>query len=217
MVMIGPASAMIDDLDETTTGMLLGEIRSELENDHRLQISQKHPQEDPGDAGPDEKDPEQETSDLLGIMPVPPKQITQTVLSNLTIIQGLVHETLSDVERGVQALKSTLVPKDSDEKETTPQSTLTEEPPAKWYQSTAVWVAAAAASSGTAALFWLAGSSAAVTPSAKKPIFSPLFTRFEGQKVLEHPRRAELYGHVAEKQAFDCKTCATKPDCPAQP
>ncbi|MGB1697331.1 MAG: winged helix-turn-helix transcriptional regulator [Thermoplasmatota archaeon] len=201
LVLIGPAGALIGELDETATGMLPDEVRSELENDRRLQLSPKQTQQegDPQETEPREGDPDPEETGPLSVIPFTPKQALQAVASNLTLIEGLINTAISDVEREVNALQSTLLAETTAENDTTPQSTLTEEPAAKWYQHTAVWVAAAVASSGTIALFWLAGSSAAVTPTAKKPMFSPLFTRFEGQKVLEHPRRAELYGHVAEK------------------
>lgn len=66
-----------------------------------------------------------------------------------------------------------------------------------WISTPAILVASAAIAS-VAAYMWVAGSSTAVS-SGKKPLFSPLFTRFEGEKVMEHPKRSELYTHIAEK------------------
>lgn len=93
--------------------------------------------------------------------------------------------------------------------ESNTQGAAVEEAPSNVKAVMMATVAAAATAGSLFAMFWTAGStagSAGAAASAKSstaglkrvaPVFSPLFTRFEGREVLKHPNRAELYGLIS--------------------
>lgn len=117
---------------------------------------------------------------------------TNYILAEVQTMFGVIEQEIANIQ---ETIKLDLPGDESESYE--PASKLSTPEDAKWYAQPAVWVAAAVAGSG-AAFLWVTGSSAAAT-GARKPIYSPLFTRFEGEKVLDHPRRAQLYAAVSEQ------------------
>ncbi len=82
------------------------------------------------------------------------------------------------------------------------------------YVTPLLWAAGAIATGG-AMLFWMAGSSSASAAGASEtlrrvlPGASPLFTRFEKDTVLGHPKREELYRLVMETPGITLQDLCT--------
>lgn len=132
-------------------------------------------------------------------------------LAEAGVLSRFLGEQVKEVEKVRPDPLPTLIDLPSDEEapapSTAPKASTASPVP---ITAAAVVVSTAAAAGATMAFFWLTGSSATsagsayasskgATAAGKKvaPIFSPLFTRFEGKKVLEHPNREALYTHIA--------------------
>lgn len=120
-------------------------------------------------------------------------------------LERQADETVQESQAALSIL--TVTPDSSGDPAQTQDARAEEAPPIP--KAVVVATVAAAATAGTAfVMFWTAGSTvgSAGTAAAGKgsaglkrvaPAFSPLFTRFEGKEVLQHPNRRELYALVA--------------------
>ena len=130
---------------------------------------------------------------------------------------GLVKSTADDAGR-IPA--SILQPAQADEPAqtaTTPQGAMAE-PAAPSLLAPGLIIAAGAATAATFLGFWLAGSSGAVGSKAAAaaaakadlrrllPFASPLFTRFERDTVLGHPRREALYALILQEPGISLQS-----------
>lgn len=114
-----------------------------------------------------------------------------------------VDETMAELE-GVSSSDGTV----SDSESVQPQ-TAAAVPEGSLVMAGTVLVIGAAAAAATYVALWLAGSSStlgagaasAATPEMRRllPFASPLFTRFERDTVLGHPRREQLYAKILEE------------------
>jgi predicted ArsR family transcriptional regulator len=125
---------------------------------------------------------------------------------------GLVGEQVEPVREAAEGLPTLLLPTaDAQASEPAP-ATASVEAPASESQVPFIVAGTAAAAAAAVTLFWLAGSSGSIgagaAGSAGKlagtdlrrllPFASPLFTRFEKDTVLGHPKREALYALILQ-------------------
>jgi DNA-binding transcriptional ArsR family regulator len=190
MLLLAPATALLDHVEDQE--LELYDTIADAIHDHKSENSsrpqQKEPEPEPY-GGPASPAPITVPDSPLPVAIPSPREL----ITELLTVFGTLEEEIANLQDSIDLNLPT--DESSDSK---PQATLNTPENAKWYAQPAVWVAAAVAGTSAVAFFWVTGSSAAAS-GVRKPVFSPLFTRFEGEKVLEHPRRAELYAAVAEK------------------
>jgi len=151
-----------------------------------------------------------------GQAPVPQKveALAENTLQPVRALlpQDAVGFARATAEQAARLPQQVLQPPSSDtpqEAEVAPQSVAPETVPR--YVQPALLLAAGAAATATFLGFWLAGSSGAVAGPAAAgaakaselrrllPFASPLFTRFERDTVLGHPRREALYSLILQE------------------
>jgi len=125
---------------------------------------------------------------------------------------GLATGAAEDASRIPQDLLASTQPKEGTEPATTPKSNAAQPVASSVLTPTLILAAAGATAAVTFFGFWLAGSSGAVGAKAAAgagsrvgdlrrllPFASPLFTRFERDTVLGHPRREALYALILQE------------------
>lgn len=163
----------------------------------------------PSGSGPDNGSPQDPQDDFWTVVvawspAATPDPVRTLAPTRLPPLAGLLRDVGGQAPTLTVQDPLTLLLGEEPEDDPAPQATSTA--PAVESQIPAAILVATAATAATFAVFFLSGSTSAAgaglsgpTAAGRKtlPVFSPLFTRFEGKKVLEHPNRAHLYTLVA--------------------